>query len=308
MPSAKENFINRIDLFDKAVNSDAVSTRPFGDVNHNSLANIFRNGLAVLGFTILEDFIKNRIGELFKEISLVAVPFTRLPIKLQEAATLHSIRSIQFRANVLKSGEEDWMTFIQNESKLMGSTLSLPYELSSYSLGWDKSNLSKEDVTNFMSFLCVEGGWSSIQKVSAKASVTLASPSETFKNAATRRHSAAHNADANSPISDLIDYDNQSRILAFCFDSLISRSVKFIKDRDAAFLGDTKKTNDSHVKIRYIIQHGTTWKEYSDSSVRAVKVEPDLNVLIPQSLSRARSNGEILLVKSTTNKIINWHI
>jgi hypothetical protein len=66
MPTAKDNFISRISNFEKIVSPESPSdtvltTRALTETVHNEKVRMLRNGMAIIGFTILEDFIKNRV-------------------------------------------------------------------------------------------------------------------------------------------------------------------------------------------------------------------------------------------------------
>jgi len=308
MASSKDNFINRMNSYDKAISSESVISKAFTEIEHNLIARLLRNGLSIIAFTILEDFLKTRTGEVFKSIGTSSIPFSRLPAKIQEASTISAIKSIQTRASNLKKTDEDWLGFIQEECGYVGSTKSSVYELSSYSMGWDKSNLVSNDISDFLNCFKVAGGWSAIQQISNLGNITLAVPSDTFKGAAMRRHNSAHNAAADTPINDLTDFSNQSRIIAFCFDALISKSLHYILSNDLEFIEERKTTNPSDIKLRFLLNKDNRWKEFSQGSSRAFRTNKDYNIILPDTKSRTLRNSETLLIKDASNKIIDWFI
>ncbi len=306
MPSAKENFLHRIDAYDKAVAAESVTTQAYQQTEHNLISKLLRNGLSIIAFAILEDFFKSRTGEILTCIGESTVPFTKLPIKLQEAATIGAMKSLHVHAMNLKTAEEDWLAFIQEESARIGSTKNSSYELSAYSLGWERSNLNKDDISNFLGIFKVEGGWDAIRRISCLANVSLTSPKDAFNNAALRRHSAAHDASADTPIIDLIEFSSQARILAFCFDGLISKSLHYIQSNDNEFIEGGKKTTASDIKIRELNKVDGKWKEFTYSKKRAIKADVDYNSILPVSIKRAKTKQELLLIKDEKNTIVNW--
>ena len=313
MPTAKENFINRITSFEKIVSptnaADSVLiSRALTEIEHNEKVKILRNGMAIIAFTILEDFIKKKIGEILKGIGSTTVSFSSLPPKIREAATVSALKGIQSRADTLKRNFEDHITFIQNETLCISSTKHTIFELSEFSLGWDKSNITSDDVKTFLGIFGTKDGWGVIQKISIAISITLLTPGEIFKNAAMRRHKAAHNAAADSLLTDLQNFVTQAKVIALGFDSLLSKSLKYIENNDSAFLNESKTIELSHLKFRFILEKDGKWKEYGPASNRAVKIETSLSALKPLALTRARNNNEILVIKSASNQLIDWYI
>lgn len=306
MPTAKENFIERISHFESALSSPDLISRALTDVQHNQKAKILRNGMAIIGFTILEDFIKKRIGEIFKKVGTSGIQFNRLPAKLQEASIIDSLKGIQNRAQMLKNNSEDYKLFIQDETSCIASTKHGVYELSAYTLGYDKSNLSENDITAFMKTFNINGGWAAIQNISRAINITLVNPSEIFRNAAQRRHKAAHNAEADSLLSDLNDFISQALVIGFSFDALMSQSLKHINNGNINFLNGTDATEYSDLSFRFIIEDSGIFKEYNNSSTRAYRTGL-FDVLFPQTLVRAKTNNQILIVKNRNNKLLNWY-
>jgi hypothetical protein len=313
MPNAKENFINRISSFEKIVSpsnplDSVLISRALTEVEHNEKVKMLRNGMAIIAFTILEDFVKKKIGEILKNIGSTTVSFSALPSKIREAATVNALKGIQNRADTLKRNAEDHISFIQNEAWYVSSTKDAVFEFSEFSLGWDKSNVSADDIKLFLGIFGVKDGWGKIQQVSSAISITLVNPGDTFKNAAQRRHKAAHNVAADSLLIDLQDFVTQAKVIALGFDSLLTRSLKFIANNDVDFLNETKNIELNHLKFRFILEKDGRWKEYSSTSTRAVKTESSLSNLQAQALTRARNNNEILVIKSASNQLIDWYI
>ena len=138
MSIAKDTFLVRLSNFENALSSDDLLSRALTDRLHNEKARMLRNGMAIVGYTILEDFIKKRIGEILKDIGRTGINFSALPIKLKEAAVVSALKGVQTRADNLKRASEDHITFIQEETGYISSTKSPVFELSEYTFGWDK--------------------------------------------------------------------------------------------------------------------------------------------------------------------------
>lgn len=302
MSVARSNFLNRIAIFKRVLSSDSLRDNGVAASPHNEKARILRNGISIIAFTILEDFIKDRTGEILQKLGTATFAFNQLSAETQESTTFHALKSIYERALNLKRSNEDWLTFIQNETAHIASTANLPFSISKFSLGWDKSNLAKDDIHKFMKSFGVSGGWNSIYEVTVKANSALISPDTFFTNAASRRHKAAHNPNANSLYADLIDFSNTVKVFALSYDALISKGVINIL---------TKKTaNVSHVDIsfRFLLKDSGLWKEYKANSTKIIRSDNNYHRILAKTKFRADKKNEFLIIKQAGGEIHNWFI
>lgn len=312
MASAKNNFITRINTFNSIIYPNlpddvSLNSKALTETLHNEKVRMLRNGMSIIGFTFLEDFIKRRTGEILKSIGTTGCNFNLLPEKIKEAVTFYALKGINSRADTLKRNSEDFITFIQNETGFISSTKSSVYELSEYSIGWDKSNLNSQDISEILTILNIEGGWNSIQRLSSIINCSILNPDQVFKNFAMNRHKSAHNSDANSLLTDLESFITQSKIIAFCFDALIDKSLSYIKLNNLSYLNLTLKTKPQDVKIRFLIEIGGKWKEFANNNLtRAFRTNIDYNVILIDAKLRAQTNKEILLIKYENNSIRDW--
>lgn len=308
MATAKEIFLNRLSTLETALTSHDLISKSLTERSHNEKARLLRNGLAIIEFNILEDFIKKRLGEILKEIGRYTISFDRLPAKLKEACVVGALKGIQERSVNLKRDSEDYILFLQTETGFVASTKNSVFELSEYSLGWDKSNINHDDIPNFLKTFNINSGWDAIKSISIMIGVTLADPKFIFLNAQQRRHKAAHNPEADSLLSDLKDFVLQSKVIALSFDLLLSKSLKYIKDCNEEFLTERIKTEANHIKFRYIVKVHHLWKEYKSLSNRAYRTNDNYEILFNEAKIRAQNASEVLLVKTDSNEVKNWYI
>lgn len=316
MPTAKEDFITRLNTFKSLIYPDTINdinlnSKSLTEVLHNDKVRMLRNGMAIIGFTILEDFIKRRTGEILKGIGSPTslCNFVNLPEKLKEAITFSALKGITARADMLRRNSEDHIQFVQEETTFISSTRNSSFELSSYSIGWEKSNIADSDIKDILSIFNIDGGWNSIQFLSTIYSTSIIQPSMLFENFASNRHRAAHNTTTDSSMTELINFENQSKIIALCFDSLVSKSLSYIIANNTDFLNGTIKTRPNDIKYRTIKNISGNWKEFTQSnSTRAYRTNSDYNTLLAQAKVRAQGNKEILIVKNEDNSIKDWFI
>lgn len=308
MATAKDVLIERFINLENALSSPEVLPLALTQRVHNEKARMLRNGLAIIAFNIIEDFIKRRVGEAFKYIGTCGVSFNDLPHSIIEASVYNALKGILQRAENLKRTSEDYITFIQSETRFLSSTLDPTFELSEYTLGWDKSNLSTDDLKTIFKIFQINGGWSSVQEISSMLNITLIQPSDIFRNAAQRRHRAAHNPNSDAPLNDLTDFVLQAKIIALAFDALISKSLKYILDNNNTFLQGSLKTMPSHIKFRFLKYVDGKWKEYVGENTRAYRTNTDFNIILNDSKSRAQNNNEILVIKPSENSVKDWYV
>jgi hypothetical protein len=312
MATAKNYFIERINTFNsiiypETVNDIKLNSKALTETLHNEKVRMLRNGMSIIGFTILEDFIKRRIGEVLKEISSTSCSFSLLPEKLKEAVTFYALKGISTRAESLKRNSEDFITFIQNETEFISSTKKSVFEFSEYSMGWDKSNLASSDISDFLKIFNVEGGWNSIQNLSSQINCSLLNPHQIFSNFAMNRHKSAHNSNADSLLTDLQSFISQSKIIAFCFDSLLNKSLSYIRLNNTNFLSGRIKTLPEDIKIRFVIESNGKWKEFQNNNLnRAYRTNSDYLQILNDAKLRAEINKEVLLTKYEDNSIREW--
>jgi hypothetical protein len=313
MSSAKSNFITRIDTFNSIIipeqaNDISLNSKALNEILHNEKVRMLRNGMSIIGFTILEDFIKRRTGEILKSIGTTNCNFNLLPEKLKESVTFQALKGINSRAETLKRNSEDYISFIQNETGFISSTKNSVFEFSEYSIGWDKSNLNSTDISKILGVFNVLGGWNSIQILSSLINCSLLNPNEIFKNFAMNRHKSAHNTDADSLLTDLESFIYQSKTIAFCFDALINKSLSYIRLNDSNFLNGSTKTDPTNIKIRYLLEVNGKWKEYVNSNFsRAFRVSQDYALILNSAKLRAELAKEVLLIKYENNLIRDWY-
>jgi len=65
---ARTTFLEHIIAYKGATEADLIVSRAPVEVLHNAQAQLLRNGLAVVGYAILEDFIRTRTAEILSRI------------------------------------------------------------------------------------------------------------------------------------------------------------------------------------------------------------------------------------------------
>ena len=289
--SAQTDFLKGMHGFRLArQHEDLVEKAPY-EKDHNLRSKTLRNGIAIIGFSVLEHFIRTRIGEILLSFNRVKTPFEDLPKKMKEVATGGAIKGI---ANRMKY-EDDVIDFTRSESLIVASSLKTTYQISKYSIGWDGSNLRNDDIKRIFKCFSISSGWNSIDKLSRRLNLTIPSSKDAFENAAMRRHSAAHKIETVIHPEHLESFVREAYIIAVGFDLLISTAYYKIYIGDNDYLNKNKKITDKDIKLRTISFDGKKWKEYREDSTRAVRAARTKEELWTNAFVRAKRNCEFLL-------------
>ena len=310
MSKARHDFISRLRAYRSAVETEILVNKAPTDREHNRRAKILRSGLSVVGFSILEDFIDDRSTEILARVGNSAVQFDRLPKRLQKATTIGVIRALNFQIGLIRnSDEEDVTSFVQRHAKLVASTSETAYQLSGLALGAKRSNLNHEDVKRMLRTFRIKDPWGKIDKIASRVGLGAPSLQDAFKGAMRRRHEGAHQADADPETTDLQFYYNQALGIAVGFDALISSGLKHILDANSDFLSGSREVEQSEIPLRFVDQSANgTWREVTEGSQRAYRVDEDLEQIKENALARARRRSEVLVIRNANEIPREWYI
>ena len=309
MSLARTAFLERLDSFGVAILEPGLISRDPSQVGHNNTARLLRNGLAVAGFALLEDFIRSRTQEVLERLSSGQLPFDSLPDELREACVFGATKAVAYHGDIKKRQHEDYLSFIQEHGRLIGSTSSSGYQLSPMSLGWERPNLNHDDVKEILRAFKIKDGWGNIDSLAAR--VGLASPSlcEAFRQSALRRHRAAHKADVDTETSQLDSFVSQALGIAIAFDALISKSLRRLLDRDSTFLSDSGDILHSDVSVRFLDKgQDGWWREMKENGQRAVRRTQDVVTLKSECLARADARRDLIVIRKVSQQPTEWLI
>ena len=106
--TAKQELFDRLQYLEAATSLPQIIDQGIAPTTHNGVANLLRNGLGIVAFNILEDYIKNRSNEALKFLSDSTVAFNRLPESLQAASIAGALNALTFKSKLLKKDGGDW--------------------------------------------------------------------------------------------------------------------------------------------------------------------------------------------------------
>jgi RiboL-PSP-HEPN len=304
MSSARTLFLSRITSLIKSLGIDAVAARPLTDQAHNDVARMLRNGLAVVGFAALEDFVKSRTSEVLSEVGRTSVPFRDLPEKLRYATTFEAIDALSYQMSLRP--RSDRVSYIQEHAQKIASTSSAAYELTPQALGFDQANLQDETIKSILKCFLIENPWGEMTRLASRLGLAALPLDETYRSAATRRHRAAHVANADIPQADLVQFTKEALAIAIGFDALLTRSLAMIQAHDRRFLQGTIKVSASSIVIRSITHSDAKWRERVEGRAPAVKVEATSDAIVAVARPRAIAAKNLLVIHSSNSDLVQW--
>jgi hypothetical protein len=314
MSQARTDLLSRIAALRECLTETVLVDGLPTDRRRNSVAAMFRNGLAVLAFAIMEAYIKDRTAETLNSFNN-SVRFGDLSDKLQTATTLGALKAILFRAsNVERADQVAWTLA---KLPVIANAATNVTALSPFSFGQGRSNVSAEDISDILSAFGIDGGWAAITAIAKRVGIGgVADYSQSFKSLAGRRHAAAHDITANILLSELTN--SVTEIIGICcaFDLLLSHSLSLHNlNQIPNKLSGLVKHGD--IKIRFISAHPTlanTFREQVEASGgllvhRTVKNHSTLAAAETTALNNAQLQRQQLVFldsRALPEKWITW--
>lgn len=305
MSKSRSLFNVRIATLVNSLEIEAVQARPLSEQAHNDVARMLRNGLAVVGFAALEDFIKSRIAEVLSEVGSTNVPFRNLPEKLQYAATSEALSAIRYQME-LRQTMSDRMEYVQNHSQRIASTVTTAYSLTPHALGYNKANVSQAMVKEMLTCFQIEDPWNSITRIAARLGLVALPLHETYKSAVLRRNHAAHVAHADTPQTDLQQFATEALAIAIGFDALLTCALSNLRRHDGPYLQEQANVSAANISIRKVLSHGNKWREELEGRSKAVKVEASREVLLVSARARAAVARNLLVIHGDCGQVVGW--
>lgn len=305
MPTAKQNFLERIFTIRKSLSTPNIIDNAPTYTEHNDIAKLLRNGLAVVGFVALEDFIKNKTIETLKDISTSFIPFNNLTEDLQYFTTVEVLKSILRLVNY-ENSKSDKISFIQRETKVISSTLNTAYDLNSYSFGYNNSNINKDEIKKILKAFNIADAWRKMSLLSSTIGITTFPLDNSFDNAANRRHKAAHDTTSNIPITDLQQYILEAIAISLTFDAFITFSKNKLINENSSFISNSTLIDNNSISLSYIKFEGNRWKYKRNGRANAIKTNIDKASLLSTILPLAKNNNECLIIYDESNNILDW--
>ncbi|QOY52487.1 HEPN domain-containing protein [Candidatus Sulfurimonas baltica] len=305
--SAKQELFDRLQYLDLTIKEPYLVDNGVGINNHNGIANLLRKGLGIVAFNILEDYIKKRTSEALVTLSSSNVQFTSLPESLQNASIRGALNSLNSKANMLKKNGGNWQALIQDEALKIHSTKNPTFQLSDFSLVSSGSNVTDTEIADVIRAFGITGGWNKLGEVSTKIGSGIPILIQVFKNATSRRHSAAHDATFQYNYGWLEEIKNDIISISSAFDILLIARNRQINANYSIPIDNHTIENALNFRFLETVSGTTRYRETTVISGKARKIWDSLDAALIFLKPRLLAKDEFLIILNEQKRIIDWH-
>jgi hypothetical protein len=303
--TARDELLSRLEYLDAATLLPTMIDQGVVPSIHNGVANLLRKGMGIVAFNILEDFIKKRCAEALENISTSGISFSLLTDSMQRGATMDALSSLVFRARIEKKDGGDWKSLIQSETINIHSTKNPVFNLSPLSFASSGSNVTPDDVKDILAAFGIPNGWGAMKDLSDNISGGVPNLHDAYKFAAERRHQSAHSANFLYDYQWLRNIRNEILAIAASLDILLEARCRKIRS-------SLNKPVAEHAcdiwNVRFLMEHGVSFKEAKSVTGRAIKNWPNLDDAIANIRSKLVHNDEFLVVLDNSRRIRKWYV
>jgi len=304
---AKQELVDRIEYLSLTIKQPFLVDNGVGVNEHNGIANLLRKGLGIVAFNILEDYIKKRTSEALVSLSNSQIQFRNLPDSLQTASIKGALNSLSYKAQILNKNNGDWKTLIQDETLKIHSTKNPTFELSEFSLVSSGSNISENEVSEVIKAFGIIGGWRKLGEVSNRMGSGIPDLNQVYKNATSRRHSAAHDATFQYNYAWLEQIENDIISIASVFDILLTARIRQINTNYGIRVDAHVIDNALNFRFLEAVPNSSQYRETTIISGRARKIWNDLDSALIALKPALLNRNEFLIILNEQKRITDWH-
>jgi hypothetical protein len=306
--SAKSDLMVRLKYLSQATNLPSLIDNGLTDEDHNGVANLLRKGLGIVAFNILEDYIKQKAIESLDMLSNSGIQFSDLTDELQKSSIFEALNSLNFRSDIIKRNGSlpESISLIQTEAFKIHSTSLHPFQLSSLSLVSTGSNVNDGEISTMIRAFGIAGGWDALRQISNGIGGGIPDLAQAYKNAASRRHRAAHTATYQYDYLWISNVKNEILAIAASLDILLSarcRQVNFAPNLKLNGHNLTLALNYRFLEPREDIYRET--KVIGGKSRKNwLSLQEATSMLCPLLIRR----NEFLIILNSSRRIEDWYV
>jgi len=309
--AAKDSFLATIAILESCLGGASLVDGPPNATVQNAQARFLRQGLAVLVFSAMEAFVRERTAEVLVSFKRRVVAFSDLPEQLQKAITIGALDGIRFRLKLQPAAAK--VLWLSNAVKPIANASSDISRLSEYSFGYSASNLTEDDVEEVLKAFGVEAPWQQITSLVSRCGITVIDCKGKFVSIKERRHDAAHALTANVLHPDLVDSIRAAKAICMAFDLLVSNSCGLFNRQIGPGVAARSKMKHSDLKLVFMAPTGVP-DEYKfvrepqpgSAPGSCIRKIVGMNAASDFGVRHARLNNRHVIVHDSTGNAINW--
>lgn len=313
---AKESLLGTLAVFRDCLNDPALIDRAPADVAHNSRAGMLRQGLAVLVFSTLEAFVRERTAELLLTFDNAVLTFADLSPALQKASTIGALEGVRFRMRLQPaSSKVTWLTGALGPISTATTDVS---NLSAYSFGHSTSNLGEDDVVDILKAFGIDSPWTQITQLTRRFGMAIPDCESDFIAIKERRHSSAHALTASVLYNDLSNSVRSALAICLAFDLLISNSRSLFNTGAGPKQNSRPAMSQDAVNLIFVEPRiGTTKFNVRKEQLpppaplllrKTIRILPDKVTAISSATNYALSRRFHVVVHDATGTPVDWMV
>ena len=302
---ARRAFLERLAVLRRAVTSLVVVDLAPSAKTHNAQARLFRNGLSVIGFAILEDFIRSRSAEVLEWLTGCGLDYPSLPPRLQSAATRSTVKALGAQFDLRRRQGVDPAVFVSEVGRSFTSFTSTQTVFSDLMFGWRGSNLGVDEVPEILGAFGVRDGWANIERIGRRGGFGFLVARDAFVSAARLRHTSAHQVGANVQPTDLQFFARDAIGVALGFDTILSRGARLIASGASGATPEGVLLAD-RVRVRFLEKHGSTWRERVEGRSTTVRRDSSYQRIEGGARRRASTTSDVIVVLDKMGQPYRW--
>jgi hypothetical protein len=306
MSAARSRFLTSSRAYQRAVQSPALlgNSPPRTRTDHTS--RLLRNGAAVVGLAIIEDFLRDRSTEVLIALGRGALPLSALPPHLQQLVTVDTTRLLVAKVRAAERDGEDPLPLIQATGRSLASSARTSMTVPTIALHWGGSNVTVDHVETVLKALQVGQPWVELTTFARRCGFPLpGSLKDVFRSAIKERHRAAHEALNDVVVHDVRSFGRHSLAVAIGFDALLSRAARLCRDRDPSYAGGAL-VSQSAVGIRFLDDTGAGYEESLGPGTPVLATHATASSARRPSVARAKASGEVVLQRDRNGIPVWW--
>lgn len=305
MRQERDDFLRRLRVMREACDEPILVNTT--DKDHSERAKQLRNGLCVMAFSALEDFVRERVALVLDQIAPAALPFSLLPASLQTAATLTAIKSLAYQAQYFE--EHQRLPALVREFKKLATALDNHYSISRYAFAYSGSNVHSSEIAVLLEAFNVEKPWETIFRTAQRLQIALPNNSkQEFEQLAQVRHNAAHQQAFNIPNIDLKARIDSAISIGISFDIVLSCAVKKLNGSMARFRSlQALKANEIEVYSLSSQAKNGWFHLRKEGQVKPVRRDRDFQAIRAAGMERLRSSIGVFVVQDASGKPQAWY-
>jgi hypothetical protein len=217
--------------------------------------------------------------------------------------TRDTVQALRFRYELeRKSGPN--LPFLSEAGIALASLTAPTMVFSPLALGWRGSNLQMDEVGEMLGAFDVKDGWENVQQIAGRAGLGFLTARDSFGNALTARHNAAHSAAADIQPTDLEYFARDALGIALGYDAVVSRAARLVATVGTAEV-TTGLLQDS-IRIRLLERQLRGWIERLDGSPTTLRRGRSFHPLAAGARRRSRPRGDLLVVRDVFGAPYRW--